>query len=302
MGYVLGILCIFLSPARAEYVPDVLCELPWGDGTDEVGLIEAEGQEPQGPGALAVGPDYRVYVLDTVNRRIVKLGLDGNFLGFISLPFPALSLCVDEEGRVYVLDPDRSRMAVYGPKGSYSEYTYQVPEPLLEGTLPVTRVLAYRRQVWLSTYRDVYPVQLYPKAAKVAWRLEGIPGSSGRIYRVRPGEDDRTAYIEVSEGGGPVLELSVRSEGPLGTVTFLKEDERGFIYVASEGLRATEMGIEVLRLVLRYSPRGELLDEVEVPVGYTYCYGGDVDVDREGNIYHLWTRREGVQVVRWRLR
>lgn len=304
MGLIaLGILYFVLNPVWAGYVPEVVRELTWGDGPGEVGLIpEAEGQEPQGPGALAVGPQYGIYILDTVNRRIVKLGPDGDFLGAVSLPFPALSLCVDVDGRLYVLDPDRHRIAVYDREGTGSEYSYLTPEPLVGGALPITRILAYRGRVWLGTYRDVYPVRLQPGSAKVARRMEGVPGPSGMVYRVRPGEDGRTAYVEVLKDGVLYLELSVRSEGPLGTVAFLKEDGRGCVYVAAEELKIAEMGLQVRRRVLRYGPEGKLLDQVEVPLGYTYCYGGDVDVDRKGNIYHLWTLREGVRVVRWRLR
>jgi len=297
----ISVICAAFLPVMAGYVPEVVRELDWGRGPGEVGLIEAEGGEPQGPGAVAVGPGYDIYILDTVNQRVLRLDEDGKLRGSIPLPFPALSLCVDEGGKLYALDPDRRLVAVCGQDGC-KELSYTLPVLLVEGTLPVTRILAYKGQVWLGTYREVYPVQLLPKAAKVARRTEGVPGPSGRFYRVMPGEDERTAYVEASEDGSPVLRLVVRSEEPLGTVEFLKEDEGGDIYIYSEGMRATEAGIEVGRHVLRYGPDGKLLDRIDVPVGYTYCYGGDLDVDRKGNVYQLLTLKEGVRIVRWRLR
>ncbi|HIE03777.1 MAG TPA: hypothetical protein EYP61_03345 [Candidatus Latescibacteria bacterium] len=293
-----SVICAVLLPVMAGYVFEVVRELDWGRGPGEVGLIEAEGQEPQGPGAVAVGPDYDIYILDTVNRRVLRLDEDGKLRRSIPLPFPALSFCVDEGGKLYALDPDRRLVAVCGQDGC-RELSYTLP---VDGTLPVTRILAYEGQVWLGTYRDVYPVQLLPKAAKLARGTEGIPGPSGRFYRVTPGEDEHTAYVEASEDGSPVLRLVVRSEEPLGTVEFLKEDEGGNMYIYSEGMRITGAGIEVRRHVLRYGPYGELLDRIDIPVGYTYCYGGDLDVDRKGNVYQLLTLKEGVRVVRWRLR
>jgi hypothetical protein len=97
----------------------LLITLPWGSGDGQVGLrAPAEGLT-QGPEALAVAPDGRVAVLDSVNRRVLFLDPAGQVAGSAAVPLTqARFLAVDDE-RLYVLDCDTDRrLAVLDWSGS----------------------------------------------------------------------------------------------------------------------------------------------------------------------------------------
>lgn len=87
----------------------LFAQFPWGKGDGQVGRMNPGEGLDRGPEALAVAPDGRVAVLDSVNRRIVVLGSDGKTQGTlrVSLTNPRF-LAVSNE-RLAVLDPDDSK-------------------------------------------------------------------------------------------------------------------------------------------------------------------------------------------------
>jgi len=91
---------------------DLLVTLPWGDEAGEVGLVQPVEGLTRGPEALAVAPDGRIAVLDSVNRRLVLLDPGGQVVETVpvALAQPRL-LAVDDE-RLYVLDCDTDRRLV----------------------------------------------------------------------------------------------------------------------------------------------------------------------------------------------
>ncbi|MCX8033626.1 MAG: hypothetical protein N3B14_09655 [Thermoleophilia bacterium] len=89
-----------------------LATLPWGSGPGQVGLVQPTEGLTRGPEALAVSPDGRIAVLDSVNRRVVCLDAAGRYLlaAPVALAEPRF-LAVDEQ-RLYVLDCDADRQLV----------------------------------------------------------------------------------------------------------------------------------------------------------------------------------------------
>jgi len=78
------------------------------------------------PGGLAVDAESFIYVVDTLNGRIVKLSPEGEFIrDFASLADTAGSLArpkgvaVDGKGRVFVSDGLQAAIEVFGPNGDY---------------------------------------------------------------------------------------------------------------------------------------------------------------------------------------
>ena len=58
-----------------------LVTLPWGSGPGAVGLARPLDGLARGPEALAVAPDGRIAILDSVNRRVVTLDSSGAYPG-----------------------------------------------------------------------------------------------------------------------------------------------------------------------------------------------------------------------------
>ena len=90
----------------------VLATLPWGDGQGEVGLAEPGEGLARGPEAVAVAPDGRIAILDSVNRRLVFLDNGGGFVGSIPVPLNEPRFLAVTDDSVFVLDCDRDRRLV----------------------------------------------------------------------------------------------------------------------------------------------------------------------------------------------
>ena len=106
------------EPAPAQPVPvepppgRALATLPWGDGAGEVGLVQPAEGLTRGPEALAVAPDGRIAILDSVNSRLVLLAGDGSFTGAVPLRLSEPRFLAVDNDLLYVLDADSDRKLV----------------------------------------------------------------------------------------------------------------------------------------------------------------------------------------------
>jgi len=91
---------------------DLLVTLPWGSNPGEVGLLEPGEGLARGPEALAVAPDGRIAVLDSVNGRLLFLGPTGEPAGSAPIPLAAPRFLAVDDDRLYVLDCDSDRSLV----------------------------------------------------------------------------------------------------------------------------------------------------------------------------------------------
>lgn len=96
----------------------VFAHLAWGGGDGEVGLIEVDEGLTRGPEALAVSPDGRVAVLDSVNSRLVLLDPAGQLLGTVTLDLSQPRFLAADDQTLYVLDSDVDKtLATYSWSG-----------------------------------------------------------------------------------------------------------------------------------------------------------------------------------------
>jgi hypothetical protein len=86
-----------------------LVTLPWGEGDGQVGLSRPAEGLARGPEALAVAPDGRIAVLDSVNRRVVILDSAGTFQATFSIPLGAARFLAADSEAIHVLDADEDR-------------------------------------------------------------------------------------------------------------------------------------------------------------------------------------------------
>ena len=106
------------DPAPIKLVPvepspgRQLVTLPWGSGAGQVGLVRPAEGLTRGPEALAVAPDGRMVVLDSVNSRLVLLAADGSFSGTIPLTLSQPRFLAVDNGLIYVLDADTDQQLV----------------------------------------------------------------------------------------------------------------------------------------------------------------------------------------------
>lgn len=108
---------LLTAPAEASG-GSPLFTLPWGDGPGQVGLVSRADEESRGPEALAVAPDGRVAVLDSVNGRLLLLTPAGDPLATAPLDIAAPRFLAADNDRVLVLDADDSlRLLTYSWSG-----------------------------------------------------------------------------------------------------------------------------------------------------------------------------------------
>jgi hypothetical protein len=89
-----------------------LVMLPWGVGPGAVGLAtQAEGLA-RGPEALAVAPDGRIAILDSVNRRVVTLDSTGAFLAALPVGLSSPRFIATDGATIHVLDADEDGLLV----------------------------------------------------------------------------------------------------------------------------------------------------------------------------------------------
>lgn len=302
----IGSIPVSIYAGTEVYESKEIAHVPWGSSPEAIGLVpESEEQEPQGPEAIAVDPLGRIYVLDGINYRIQQYSPEGRLLQRIPLQMTGHALCVTDEGNLYVLDPFANYIAQYALEGEFLEgYTFELPAPL-SGDLPVTRILkGPKGRIWLGTYRDVYPVDLVPQGVQVGRLRKGIPGDlPGMYYVIEKVTEYRARMVLQDEQGGIHRSLFVDSLDPIASVIFLRTDRIGHTYMVLETFKPSLDGaIAVGKAVRRIDQSGEVVAHVELPLGYTYCYGGDVAVADDGTLYHLWTQPDGVHLIRWHKR
>ena len=101
------------DPTPAQPSPGrLLVTLPWGQGTGQVGLVRPAEGLTRGPEALAIAPDGRIAVLDSVNKRVVALAADGSPSGQIPLDLREPRFLAVDGDSIYVLDADADRRLV----------------------------------------------------------------------------------------------------------------------------------------------------------------------------------------------
>lgn len=99
-------------PAADPSPGTLLVTLGWGDGPGKVGVLRPIEGLARGPEALAVAPNGRIAVLDSVNKRVVFLDAGGRPEGTADIPLAEPRFLAVDDDHLYVLDCDADRRIV----------------------------------------------------------------------------------------------------------------------------------------------------------------------------------------------
>ncbi len=221
----------------------LLVTLPWGTGPGQVGLSTPTEGLARGPEALAVAPDGRMAVLDSVNRRIVVLAPDGSFKAHLplSLTDPRF-LCVTAD-RLAVLDPDTDGVCLVMDWEGVVLKSYTTPRT----QEPPTAVFLIDGHPWV----ELAHARCAPLGRVAAQAHEGRPLGLGieRGWVVATRLADGQAGLSVQAGRsacGASTTLKIGGPQKIEHITSLNSDPSGNLIL---GTRMAEGGILIRRMI-----------------------------------------------------
>ena len=288
---------IELCPGTCE--PAFVTAATWPVGPDGVGYVEADlaDFEPTGPAGLAIARDGTVWVLDTVQARLVGRSMTDRRDRVIDLGSERVGALVDlaaGPNSIAVLDVDvaQSRYLVHrlDASGAYQS-TIPLPEGLWLDDGLTGIALSPDDELWVELELGRFVAQVTDEAVGAYSLSDGYPFDSG-VFRQ---SDDAPATFRA---GDTVLRLSAPEEALVGAAHLLGVGTDGSIVLAVEEVMfgaviTVEFGVG--RYLADGSPEGSarfVPAEQYIPVEHPLALGPD------GYVYALLTFEDRVDVVR----
>lgn len=114
------IIILFSSVCSADFGQGTfeVVLMKWGTGTNDVGgrnenIFSFPGR---GPSSITVSPSGEIYVLDSINLKVIKLNGDGDYQGVLPYitglekPVFASDIAVNDTGEIYLIAPYESEL------------------------------------------------------------------------------------------------------------------------------------------------------------------------------------------------
>jgi hypothetical protein len=292
-------------PADAADV--VVRQFSGGDGQNAVGIIDAsQDTEIDGPQALTTDEKGNVYLLDQVNKRIVRFDPKAPTAEPRILQFPG-------ELRPTDLIVRNSDILVWDG----AVHSLQVA-PADDGAsvrgLDEVSTRAGDDETVLSAFAQMGSVDPGSATDLLDENTRGVSsretrprsrqhiatrGAGSVLVDVVPDRGESSARIEVRREGQagepPLAQLAIKVRDRLGAVEFLEIDNEGRMFVFGEDI-PTSFG-SAATFVARYSAKGALEGVYELPMSNVPLSRRFVTVSGDGDVYFLRTKSSGVEVL-----
>lgn len=287
-----------LTVAHAE----VVLQAGWGSGASQLGKRDEAGRP--GPMSLTTGPDNSLYLLDQVNRRVLRFDRDGQLLGQVLIQAETtediavegtdLWALVYEPGTAPGLRVERYPASGEGPTQVSLDRRIQL----------VTGLFVDGTEIWVEQEHDVQHL--------VAARGQALAPGEGKVAPGRPHRGEPGARLGARRAGShqaqvvrysperASLLLEVTTPLPLVQITALQTDAAGRVYLGLQlGVEAgPELALTQVRELMVVVDR-ERATVVDLAVGQVTDTFRPVAVSLEGEIYQMQTTEQGVTVRRW---
>lgn len=297
-------------PTATRTDGNVLAELGWGSGDNELGRDRPDEANPEAPMSLTVDAQGNVWVLDQVNARLVKLDKTGKRVGATPLTVQAAQdVAIAADGTAVVMDRlvDKS-IALVGADGKLRGELKIEGKGLEEGGA-ATGVF--------TSGDDVYVEREHGDLVKVG-TTKGVSDPERPEVPGRPSRDG-TAFLSagiVDGPGGAVMVTAIERSSQAHRFTrqyvlgahvialnLLDSDRSGIIYLGSviETPESTEEAPRFAVSLLCLDPLdGRPLGRTMLPAN-----GGpeetfrELAVQDEGGVLYLLRSEQGPRVVRY---
>lgn len=293
------------GPPSAQPDADTVFTARWGGGLDELGHERLDEGNAAGPMSFAVDGKGRTYVLDSVNGRIVRRGVDGKAeVSFPIDPGAPQDLATAPDGSMAVLDRFVNKgVAIYDESGQ------RVGELPLEGEgVPDTGELT---GVFVDG-KDVYVEREHGTLVKIG-DTSGAPAQPRSEIPGRPSRDGLSflsaGIIDAPAGRVYVSAINradnehrftreMRLRAPVRTILLLDSDKAGTIYFAAEIEEAGGAGAILLSCLEPL--KGVIVGNAVLPNNTLPEESfRDLVVLDEGGVIHALRTEEGVTYRRY---
>jgi hypothetical protein len=278
-----------------------------GTGPGQLGLQgnpARDDEDALGPPSFAVGPLGSLWVLDALNRRVLRFDARGKTLLSFPLAHPGEGIPVESD--IAVNDDGHVFVFTAGETPILSEYD-AAGRLLVTGALPVSfRSVA---QLFHGRGRPVFLMQNGQAVrAELSWggvRGEGpLPGLPvGELYARAERVGRFRAAVKLATGDGRVRRsVQLHSRLAVRGVRLVGVNRRGELVVAvdrTDGAEAGAAQAEVLLLAL--SPHGQLAGTRAVPPGARRFEFREFALAPDGSVVQMQSDAAEVRFVRWPL-
>lgn len=292
--------------------PSVAPEQPWvraspGTGPGQLGLQgnpARADEDALGPPSFAVGPAGSLWVLDALNRRVVRFDPRGHALAAFALavardvPVLEADITVSDEGHLFLFSA--------GELPTLGEYD-AAGRLLVAGVLPATfrgasqLLFGRTRPLFVMQNGQAVRVELSWGGLKGEGPLPGLPVADLYARAERTGRF--RAAIKLATADGRVRRsVQLQSRVPLSGVRLVGVDRRGDLWVAVDRAERSESGAsqaEVLLLAL--TPQGQLVGARAVPPGGRRYQFREFALAPDGSVVQMQSDAAEVRFVRWAL-
>lgn len=294
------------ADASAKTDPDIFFKAGWGSSRmDQLGRTRPSEANPEAPMSLTVDGKGRMYVLDQVNGRVLRVGADGKPESVIPLKQQeaAQDVAISDDGNVAVLDRYSSKSIVlYDEKGnSLGEIPLQGEG--LEETGLATGIFV--------DGKDVYVEKEHGPLVRVG-TTDGKPSTDRGEVPGRPSRDGQSfinaGVIDVAAGRMYVSAIDrptmqhrftreLRHGAEIHGILMLDTDKLGTIYLATQ---LNQNGTEVVVLTCLEPLKGYPTGSATLPVNTMpeETFRDFAVLDDGGLIYSVRTE-EGVSYQRY---
>ena len=278
----------------------IIREFPKGNEDQQVGISDVVPErEPFGPQAITVDENGRIYVLDSINKRIFSFTSGEDSIQSISITGMSMpgDLVVQNQ-EYYILDLQENKIQQVNAYGK------------MESSVPVTNSASIRDMVITSSgeliihSNDLISPSIDLEDDRITIpqveKHEFSSSATGLIYYQSIRRTDQTGEMMISSGDGSYSKkISIEVENYLGSASLLQIDRSGNIYVLVEEILKDVPAFIVDTTIQRYSPDGSSLTGVaKIPLDGNYALPKRFSaVSQEGVAYTLVVKQTLAQVL-----